>query len=191
MTGEHGKPASGQAGRPGETGLRRSVGLQRWWRHVRTGPWQVSRAFDSGALKAIQDAIRQSETRHSAEIRFAVEAVLSTRELVAGLTSRERAWQVFAEHGIWDTQHNNGVLIYLLWADRAVEIVVDRGAHQQVPEGIWTQACQSIREAVRAGHGPRGVISAIEQIGEALAQVYPAQPDDNPDELSDEPLVLR
>ncbi|MEY4863519.1 MAG: hypothetical protein RLZ51_1614 [Pseudomonadota bacterium] len=171
------------------------TGKRRWWRHLLMTPWQVHHSFDAAALQAIQTAITQSETHHSAEIRFAVEAVLTPAELWAGLSARDRAWQVFAEQGIWNTEHNNGVLIYLLWADRAVEIVVDRGAHRAVPESTWSEACLSIREALRAGRGAAGVIAAIEQMSVALGQAFPARPEgntiDNPDELPNAPIVLR
>ena len=87
------------------------------------------------------------------------------------------------------------MLIYLLWADRAVEIVVDRGAHRGVPESTWSEACLSIRQALRARQGAQGVIAAIEQISMALSQAFPARPEgkaiDNPDELPNAPIVLR
>lgn len=160
-------------------------------RHGFTGVWPVRRQFDARALAAIQGAIARSETRHGAEIRFAVEASLTPAECWAQLTPRERAWQIFAEQGVWNTEHNNGVLIYLLWADHAVEIVVDRDAHRRIPEEVWIQACDILRQALRANHGPQGVVAAIERVSQGLAQAYPATLPPNPNELSNAPILLR
>lgn len=165
--------------------------LLRVFRHLRTGVWPVRRRFDARALAAIQAAIAHSETLHGAQIRFAVEASLSLGECWSHLSPRQRAWQVFAEHGVWNTEHNNGVLIYLLWADRAVEIVVDRDAHRQIPPQTWIAACTLLQEALRAGKGPQGVVAAVEQISLALARVYPVAQQGNPDELPNAPIVLR
>ncbi len=88
--------------------------------------------FRSEALKAIEDAIGLSESTHSGEIRFAVEGALEPHDVWAGKTPRARALEVFARLGVWDTEANNGVLIYLLLADRDVEIVADRGLNGRV-----------------------------------------------------------
>lgn len=175
------------------SGVRGTVGsrLRRAARHLLTGVWPVRRQFDARALAAIQSAITLSETLHGAEIRFAVEASLTPDECWARLSPRDRAWQVFAEQGVWNTEHNNGVLIYLLWADRAVEIVVDRDAHRQIPAQVWLDACNTLRQALRSGQGPQGVVTAVEQISLALARVYPASPQENPNELPNAPIVLR
>ena len=165
--------------------------LRRWWRHLKTGPWEVRRCFRAGDLTRIHQAIAQSEQHHSGEIRFAVEATLDLGELVRGLSARDRALQVFSEHRLWDTEHNNGVLIYLLWADRAVEIVADRGARQRIDPQVWQEACELLRAALRQREGPRGVIEAVSRIGAALAQVDPVGVRDNPNELPNAPIVLR
>ncbi len=167
--------------------------LRRWCRHLMTGTWALRRRFDDAALARIQEAIRESEGRHSGEIRFAVEACLTPLELLRGLRPRDRAWQVFAEHRLWDTEHNNGVLIYLLWADRAVEVLADRGAHRRVDPQVWQDACARLSQALQRGEGVAGVIEAVTQIGEAMARVEPAEVKShaNPDELSNAPIVLR
>jgi uncharacterized membrane protein len=175
-----------------ESGPRRQ-GLGRWWRHLGTGTWAVRRRFDDAALARIQEAIRQSEVRHRGEIRFAVEACLTPLELLAGLQPRDRAWQLFSEHRLWDTEHNNGVLIYLLWADRAVEIIADRGAHRAVDPQVWPEACAALSRRLREDAGVVGVIEAVGLIGEALARRYPLSDPSLPDadELSNAPIVLR
>lgn len=101
--------------------------VARWFRHLFTGVLAVRRAFPPAVIERITEAVRACEGRHPGEIRFVIEASLEPRELWAGLTPRERALDVFARLKVWDTEHNNGVLIYLLYADHAVEIVADRG----------------------------------------------------------------
>jgi uncharacterized membrane protein len=167
--------------------------LRRWWRHLTTGTWAVRRRFDNAGLRSIEDAIRDSERGHSGEIRFAVEAALTPGELARGLRPRDRAWQVFSEHRLWDTEHNNGVLIYLLWADRAVEILADRGALRRVDPMVWTTACAGLSRALQRGDGVAGVTDAVAIIGEALSRVEPvvARDQADPDELPNAPIVLR
>ena len=100
-------------------------------------PWQVKRAFPSQTLIAIEQAIKTSETAHTGEIRFVVEGALDGSLLFKGQSARERAIDVFSQLRLWDTEHNNGVLIYLLLADRDVEIVADRGIHSKMGSNEW------------------------------------------------------
>src|SRR5204863_1549698 len=100
---------------------------KRWFRHLFTDHWSVRRAFPPAALRAIEKAIGEEERRHAGQLRFAVEASLPLGELLRGVRSRERALECFGRLRVWDTEHNTGVLIYLLLADRRVEIVADRG----------------------------------------------------------------
>src|SRR4029453_14847302 len=102
-------------------------------RPLATGPRLVRRRFRDATMRAIEAEIAASERRHEPEIRFAVEAALHPRAILRGITPRERAVDVFSELRVWDTEHNTGVLIYLLLADRDVEIVADRGAPRGGP----------------------------------------------------------
>src|SRR5689334_18890498 len=106
-------------------------------RHLGTGHITVKRAFPEAALIAIEKAIQQSEMRHGGEIRFAVEPSLGTLSLLKGETGRERAVEVFSHLRVWDTEQNNGTLIYLLLADRDVEIIADRGVNARVRNDEW------------------------------------------------------
>ena len=165
--------------------------LRRTLRHLWASPLQVRRALPPAALAQIEAAIAEGERQHEAELRFAVEAALDLRALWRGLSPRGRAHQLFSRYRIWDTEHNNGVLIYLLWADRAVEIVADRGAVKRVDPGVWRDACDRIVAHRREGRTVEGVLEAIAQLNRALAVAYPANlSTSNPDELSNRPLVL-
>ena len=117
--------------------------LARWLRHGSTGSWHRKRQFPTGTLTRIEAAIHACESLHPGEIRFAVEAALPLSAIWHGLSPRDRALEVFAQHRVWDTEHNNGVLIYVLLADRDVEIVADRGVgNARVPAAEW-QSCRS------------------------------------------------
>src|SRR3990172_1057838 len=113
------------------------MNLKRIMQHLSSGRAAVRRVSSQRALDAIERTIRETETRHDGQIRFAVEAALDLSPLLAGQAARERAVGVFSELRVWDTEHNNGVLIYLLLADRDVEIIADRGVHRHVGADEW------------------------------------------------------
>jgi uncharacterized membrane protein len=168
-------------------------GLARWLQHLWLGPVHVRRAFPRETLLRIEQAIADGERRHRAELRFAIESSLDARELWRGVTARERAVDVFSQFRVWDTEENNGVLVYVLWADHKVEIVADRGAVSRIDAAVWQEACVRLAAACRDGRGPAGALAAIALLDEALAAAFPAHPDGraNPDELPNAPLVLR
>jgi uncharacterized membrane protein YgcG len=157
--------------------------------HLISGQWRVRRAFPPSAMQSIEAAIRASETRHEGQIRFAVEAGLDLIPLLRGLSARMRAIEVFSALRVWDTERNNGVLIYLLLADHDVEIVADRGIHARVGVERWEEICRQMEDAFRQGHFEKGVLAGIAAIGGHLEQHYAARgAEDN--ELPDAPVVL-
>jgi uncharacterized membrane protein len=158
-------------------------------RHVCSGPWLVRRHFPANAMRNIEAAIAQSEAGHSGEIRFVVEAALHPVELLRGEKPRERALELFSRLGVWDTQHNNGVLIYLLLADHDVEIIADRGIDREVGAQGGQAICLEMESAFRQGRFEQGVVTGIERISELLRRHFPAGAV-NPNELPDAPLVL-
>lgn len=166
------------------------MNFARWIRHLCSGQWQVRRVFPARALRAIEDAIRQSERTHGGEIRFAVEAGLDIGALLKNQSARERALEVFSQLRVWDTQHNNGVLIYLLLADHDVEIVADRGIHAHVGVQGWEAICRIMETEFRAGRFESGVIAGIQAVGRHLAAHYPKRGGTGEDELPDQPVVL-
>lgn len=165
------------------------MNLKRLLRHLTLPPWLLRRGFTPTTLHAIEAAIRVSEQHHHGQIRFAVEESLSLSALWRGQTARERAVEVFADLHVWDTAQNNGVLIYLLLADRDVEIVADRGIHQLVDEGEWEAICRTIEAALHVGDTEGGVVRGIEAIGELLATHFPRGAA-GANELPDVPVVL-
>ncbi len=161
----------------------------RAFRHVLVPGLSVRRAFPAAALSRIEAAIGASESRHRGQIRFAVEGALELRPLIAGQSARERSIEVFSSLRVWDTEENNGVLLYLLLADRDVEIVADRGIARLVEPAGWEAICRRMEAAFRAGRFEQGVLAGIEAVGVELALHYPAE-GETPDELPDTPVIL-
>jgi uncharacterized membrane protein len=149
------------------------VDLGRTARHLLTTHWQLRRAFGPATLSAIEAAIKDSDRQHSGHIRFAVESALHGRRLLRNQSARQRALEVFAGLHMWDTEHRNGVLIYLLLADRAVEIVVDRGAHRNVDPKVWQQICRQMESEFRAGRYQDGVVQGIRSVAAAMNGPFP------------------
>ena len=149
------------------------MNLKRVMRHLSTGRASVRRVFPLRTLNAIEHAIRDTETQHSGQIRFAVEAALELAPLLAGQTAQQRAIDMFSKLRVWDTEHNNGVLIYLLLADRDVEIVADRGVHDKLGKAVWEEICHEMESTFRNGKFEEGVLAGIHSVGRHLASHYP------------------
>ena len=165
------------------------MNLKRILRHLAMTQGQVHRAFPHTALKAIEQAIKASETTHTGEVRFVVEGALDGAPLFSGQTARQRALALFAQLGMWDTEHNTGVLIYLLLADRAVEIVADRGIHAKAGQRAWAAICHDMETAFKAAKFEDGAVSGIQAVTRQLVDHFPAG-GGNANELPDKPLVI-
>lgn len=160
--------------------------LLRLLKHRWTDEGDLRRALGPEALARLEQRVQASEHRHSGEIRLCVEAGLPLGYLWRGLTARDRAVTMFGKLRVWDTEHNNGVLIYLLLADHAIEIVADRGVSRVVPRAHWEQVVAGMREAFRAGRFEEGLAAAIDAVDEMLARHFPlAEGQLNPNELPD------
>lgn len=165
------------------------MGLTRIGKHLLGNRSRVRKAFPPQALAAIEQAIKASEASHAGQIRFVVEGALDGAPLFRDQPARARAIDVFGQLRIWDTTHNNGVLIYLLLADRDVEIVVDRGIDAKVGTAGWEKICQMMEAEFRAGHFERGVIAGINAVTQHLARYFPRE-GSGVNELPDTPVVL-
>jgi uncharacterized membrane protein len=164
--------------------------LSRWLRHLATGPWTRRRVFPASALTAIENAVRDCESRHAGEIRFAIDTALSPGDLWRGLTPRDAAHRAFAHLRVWDTEHNNGVLIYVLLAERDVEIVADRGVGRgKVPQSEWEPCCRVMETRFAKGQFVEGAIAGIEAVADVLRR-HPPIGADVGDELPNKPAIL-
>lgn len=163
--------------------------IKRITRHLATTRGQVSRAFPPAALNAIEQAIKTSEATHTGEVRFVVEGALDGAPLFSGQTAQERALALFSELRMWDTEHNTGVLIYLLLADRAVEVVADRGIHAKAGPHTWVAICHEMEAAFKAEKFEGGALSGIQAVTRELVDHFPAAAR-NANELPDKALVI-
>lgn len=162
---------------------------QRLGKHLLSSHGQVRRAFPPATMAAIGAAVGAVEQTHAGEIRFAVEDALDPWAVLRGQTARERAIEVFSTLRVWDTQHNTGVLIYVLLADHAVEIVADRGIDAQAGEATWSAICRRIEVAFAQSQYQAGALLAIDAVAEVLRQHFP-QTSMPGNELPDEPVLL-
>ena len=165
------------------------MGIRRISRHLLHHRWNQRRLFPPKALARIERAIKAGEATHTGQIRFVVEGALDGAPLFRNQPARERALDIFSQLRIWDTAHNNGVLIYLLLADRDVEIVADRGINAKVGTAGWERICALMEKEFRAGLFEHGVVRGIEEVSRVLAQHFPKERDAS-NELPDAPVVL-
>jgi uncharacterized membrane protein YgcG len=165
------------------------MGIRRIGKHLLEYRWRIRRIFTPRVLASIEQAIKTAETGHSGQIRFVVEGALDGAPLFRGQSARDRALDMFSQLRIWDTAHNNGVLIYLLLADRNVEIIADRGIDAKVGAAGWEKICALMEAEFRNGNFEAGVIKGIEAVSRELAMHFPAD-DVGWNELPDAPVVI-
>lgn len=144
--------------------------LLQHWLHPR---FRVERYFPQTGLQNIGSAIARSETAHAGQIRFVVESGYPAYAVLSGLQPRARAWQWFGELGVWDTEMNSGVLVYVSFADHAVEIVADRGITAKVDDEVWAEVCALMRDNFKQGNFVPGLEQGLNRITEILTAAFP------------------
>ena len=165
------------------------MGIKRIGKHLVEHRWRVRRVFAPQVLALIEQTIKAGETTHSGQVRFVVEGALDGAPLFRDQPARHRALDIFSQLRIWDTAHNNGVLIYLLLADRQVEIVADRGIDAKVGAAGWERICTAMQADFKAGNFTGGVVKGIAAVSQQLAAHFPKH-GAGPNELSDKPVVI-
>lgn len=161
----------------------------RWLRHIFAPP--VRTRFQAACMERIQFAIATSEQSHRAEICFAVERALSLSDLFAVVSPRARAETVFGQLRVWDTAGNNGILIYVLLAEHAIEVIADRDARSRIDAADWKRVCDLVASGFVEGHHADAIVAAIELLTPLLAAHYPGLPGSSREQdLSNEPTVL-
>lgn len=156
-------------------------------RHLMSTGWALRRAFNPPALAAIENAIHETEGTHGGEICFAIENSLNFIELWRGITPRDRAVDAFGHLRVWDTDQNNGVLIYVLWADHDVEIVADRAFRTKVSDQEWREVCQRMEQLFAQQQPQQAAVEGIQAVGRLIARHFPAG---DRDELPNQPVFL-
>lgn len=171
----------------------RETRVNRWLRllkHRWHDEADMRRALGSGAQERLREHVTASELGHSGEIRICVEASLPLSYLWRGASARDRALTMFGKLGVWDTESNNGVLIYLLLADRSIEIVADRGLSRRVGAAHWQVITTGMGEAFHAGRFEDGLNAAVDAVSQTLREHFPlAAGERNPNELPDAPVL--
>jgi uncharacterized membrane protein len=163
--------------------------ISRTLRHIFATRYGTRRHFPQRVRDGIEKAIGECEGRHGGEIRFVIETAFDVPEVWRGLSPRQRALQLFGQFGVWDTAHNNGVLIYVLMADHDVEIVADRGIAAQVTQAEWQAVCRQMEQHFRAGRFEEGSVVGILGVGALLGRHFPGtRRSDN--ELPNQPVLL-
>jgi uncharacterized membrane protein len=165
------------------------MGIKRIGKHLLEHRWRARRAFPPKVLATIGQAITAGEATHAGQVRFVVEGALDGEPLFRDQTARDRALDIFSNLRIWDTAENNGVLIYLLLADRKVEIVADRGIDAKVGRAGWGKICRDMEADFGAGRFEAGAIKGIEAVSRQLAAHFPPHGSGR-NELPDEPVVI-
>lgn len=161
----------------------------RWIRHW-LGRESVGRVFPTATLDAIQSTIADGERAHLGEVCFAIEGGLPFPQSLGNLDVRQRAEAAFARLRIWNTEHNSGVLVYVLLAEHAIEIVADRGIAARMEQAEWQAICAALENAYRAENFVDGTTAAIAAIHAVLTEHFPATDHVNPDELPNRPVLL-
>ena len=164
-------------------------GLGRIWRHLATTTAVAKRAFPAATLDAITAAVMTGEQTHRGEVRLVVEKSLPFAAAWDGITNRQRAQAMFAECGVWDTEDNCGVLIYVNLAERKVDIVADRGIDRRIDAATWQAVCNTMTAGFAQGNFHDSTLAAIAQVNALLQANFPAT-GGRPNELPDRPAML-
>ena len=163
--------------------------LRRFWHHVAMTPAKARRAFPVATLDAIQREIAAQEKRHGGQVCFVVEPELHAAALWRDVSARDRAREVFALQGVWNTEDNNGVLLYVLLAERRVEIVADRGIDRRVEGRDWQRVIATMDPLLRAGRFQDAALAGVRGVSDLLAAHFPPRVNGT-NELSDRPRLM-
>lgn len=164
--------------------------LKRLWQHLLHPRFRVQRYFPTPALESISRHIGASEQKHLGQIRFVIESNFPLAAIINAVTPRERAYQWFCNLGIWDTEQNCGVLVYIDFADHAVEIIVDRGIAQTIPNETWQQICDEMQQLFHNEQYLNGLTQGLNRIDAILQSEYPRTNEDFDNELPNDVVVL-
>ena len=149
----------------------------RAWRHLWLDASDSARLLPPAAQARLEAAVRDSEALHLGEVRLCVEAGLPWQAWRQGQSARQRAMDLFGLLRVWDTAHNNGVLIYVLLADRRIEVLADRGLHAHTGPEVWARLTQDLAQALAQGQVEAGLTQALQSVSTLLRAHHPAPQD--------------
>ena len=163
--------------------------FKRTLKHLFYPGWWLRKHFPLRELKQLELAIEASESKHSGEIRLAIESALPFNALWRNESVRERSTEVFSLLRVWDTEDNNGVLIYLLLADKKVEIIVDRNIAKLVDNKEWQRICALMEQLFQQKKFIDGLSLGIKEITKQLQAHFPDS-EGSVNELPNKPVLL-
>jgi uncharacterized membrane protein len=163
--------------------------MSRALRHWKTSAADGRRAFPQESLAAIAAAITAGELTHRGELRLIVEASMPFDAVWADVSNRQRALALFAEHGVWDTEDNCGVLIYINLAEHKVDIVGDRNVNRKIDAATWQAVCRTLTDGFKRGNFHDSTLAAVAQVNELLRLHFPAN-GARANELPDNPILM-
>jgi len=163
--------------------------FKRLSRHLFIGPVMLRRYFDHAMQERLHQVITAGEATHGANVRLIIEAAMPLRKLWRGMSTRQRAVDLFGTFRVWDTEDNNGVLLYLNLADRKLELVCDRAAVRAITDPEWQAICDAMLAHLRAGAFERGLTEGLAAIHRELAEAFPKQAG-TPDRSADDAPVM-
>ena len=167
-------------------------------KHLWLDASDTHRAIPPDMLHRLAARVAASEQRHSGQIRICVESSLPVSYLwrlagkeTLGALTRQRAVMMFGKMRVWDTEHNNGVLIYLLLAEHAIEIVADRGLTRHVDNAQWQAVLARMANAFQQKRYEDGLTQALEESSALLMENFARTElaGDDSNELPDLPLL--
>lgn len=162
--------------------------FKRFVKHLLHPSWRLQFYFSKEDLSSIEKAVEASEAKHSGEIRVCIESALPLHRVILGNAPKKRAIEVFSDLHVWDTENNNGILIYLLLADHDFEILVDRGLKAYASKETLETIANQMEHEFKKGQFLAGVLKGIEELTQICATHYPDKPK-NKNELSNKAVV--
>lgn len=164
--------------------------LMRMLKHLSAPSGMLHRNLSDGMLDAITAAIAQGETAHRGEIRIVLEGALPLSSLWRNESPRQRAANLFVSYGIGQTREASGILVYIQLLERRVEILGDQGIASHVTQHEWDSLCRSMEASFAKGDFKNGLLNAVDRMNILLTTHFPADAEDNPNELENRPLVI-
>ncbi len=163
--------------------------VKRLWQHIKPNPNRTQ--FSSELASQLANTIATAEQGHRGEIRLVIETRLPSALIWQNATARARAIDWFSQLRVWDTEHNTGILLYLLLAENKLEFIADRGIASKVPQAQWDEICAQLQTHLAKHQIEIGLSTTISQLGRLLQQHFPLGNEQvNPNELSNEPVII-
>ena len=92
--------------------------------------------------------------------------------------ARARAFQLFAERGLYGTRGRTALLIFVSELERRVVLLGDAAIHAELGQAGWDAEVQRLLSRIRERRLRDGLLEVIAELEPRLALAAPRQPDD-------------